>query len=805
MKAWSLGCLCLCAGLGAVSPLPAATRFVGLSPDPALSGWIDTAPGVVECLPQTVHPPGSLRIGREAGAVCGVQRALLSFDIGLLADFQVAGAELVFYQATPEAGAFQGKGGIRLELVDLGDSLDASDWGALSSTSLLIPAPATDRQAEYRTDLTQWVAFVLEEQQRPHLQLRISLEKEEQAQGSVPLEGLAAAGGLTPRLEVRLVEEVVAPLGLILPGGFRQPDPFLDPFFGLAVMNPNPLPNRLTRRLWDDEGTLVKKESSELVVRAGQKAVVVEPSPPATHLSLHGNWGAFQGFFIGGDNALHRQDGVGSELDSATELLFPLARRPPGSTTRVFLFRTSTASLSEVQTAGAAEGIPAGSPASAPGDVLAEIFAGDGRPLGILTLPLGSRGSLLLDLESRLPSAASAEYLRVRSQFPLRGFAMVLGPETLRAVAGVGGEPAQRLLLPHFALSRTDETVLQLLNPGVRPVTARFRLRAQGRSLQTAVRDVGPGRLLVAPVSELLDVDRSALPAGQLLTGWASIELETPEGLPRVVGLAVFGRSGLYETAVPLPASGRQEAYVLQVAQSKELRIFTGLALLNPNQVPAQVRVQAFTPAGGSSGDRTLDLGPESRVLGTLADSTFFGSTFEQVGGYVRITSDAPVLVFAIFGDFELRYYSAIEAQRSIHYPDGFRERQGHCDLEPPESGAQPGPRLIWGQPDPRAGRFAPAAGNPSLRLRFWDGSRVLSPLGTWASGIESADWELSALQAAGITANPDLVPASSPFAADAILRLSIPPGTVGRFPVSVQVADVQGCSSELEFELVIE
>ncbi|GAB4121533.1 MAG: hypothetical protein Kow001_19970 [Acidobacteriota bacterium] len=793
-------CTCLCALFGAQGFLMAATRFVAFTPEPGLSGWIETAPGVVECLPQMVHPPDSLRVGRQAGATCGVQRTLLSFDVSLLDDFQVAGAELVFYQGIPEAGTFQGTGRIRLELVDLGTSLEASDWAALSAATVLVPVPASDRQAEYRIDLTQWLAFVFEGEKRRHLQLRISLENEVQAQGSLPLEGLAAPSGLQPRLEVRFVEEVVAPLGLASPPGSQQLDPFSDTFFGLAVMNPNPLPNRIRRRLWDDAGNLVESKEGGLVVRSGQQAVVIDPSPPATHLSLRGNWGAFQGFFIGGDNSLQKQDGVGAELDSATELLFPIAGRVQGSTTRVFLFRTSTVNLAEVEAATASEA-PAEVPAAG-GDVLVELFARDGQPRGSATLPLGSRGSLRLDLESRFAAAASADYLRIRSQLPLRGFAMVLGPHTLRAVAGVPAEPTRKLFLPHFALSRTDDTVVQVLNPDVRPMTAQFRIHTEGRPVQTAAREIAPGRLLVVSVAELLDVDRSALPANQFLIGWASIELETAGGLPRAAGLAVFGRPGLYEAALPLPAAGRKEVLVLQVAQSKELRIFTGLSVLNPGPDAAVVRVQAFTTGGALSGERTLELAGGTRILGTLAEAVFLGQSFEQLGGYLRITADQPILVFAIFGDFELRYYSAIEAQRPTHYPDGFTERRGTCTAE---NRTNPGPVLIWGQPDPRAGRLAPASGNPALRLRFWDGSRVLSPLGTWASGLESAEWNVSSLQAAGITVLPDLVPAVGPYAADALLRLTIPSGTAGIFPVAVRVTDVEGCSSEFGFLLLIE
>lgn len=779
------------AGFGSAHDwVSASTRFVQLQPEPRGSGWIETAPDGTNCVPQPVQPSAGLNVGRRAETACGIRRSFLTFSLEHFAEAQIAAAELVFYQGVPEAGADAGSRRIKVELVNLGDDLEPADWTVAPADSVMLPAGPTDRQAEYRTDVTRWISFLFEALHRDLLQVRISMEGEATAAGIIPLEGPGALAGLQPRLEVYFADEIASPLSLTMTGSqFKAGDAFGDTFLGLALVNPNPVSNRIQSRLWSQDGQLVLHQDRGTLAGFGQQALVVQDSPGADYQSIRGNWGVLQGFFIGGDNRLRKQDGIGSELVAAKELYFSLAERTAGSTTRVFLFRTGTTLSDDVTVPGSADD----------SDLQLELMDRQGNVVETASQPLGTRGFRVFDLETRFAASAQGDYLRVRSGLPTRGYAMTIGPATLRAAAGRPALPARRLYLPHFALSRTDDTIVQLLNPDTGSVTAKFTIhREQGAPVVVSAEVAGRG-MLVAPVSELLDLDRSTLPPAQLISGWAQVEFQAQAGgLPEVLGTATLGRQDLYETSLPLPAEGQRETLVLHVAQSNDLRIFTGLALLNPGSEPALVRVQMVHPAGTVTRESHLEIDGGKRRLGLLSDEALFGGDFQQTGGHLRILSNRPIVVFSIFGDFDLRYYSAIEAQVPATRPRGFRELRGQCQ-------ENAGPVVIWGSPDPREGTVNASRGQVTLRFRFWDGSRVLGPLGFWANGVNSVDLEAVELLEAGVTAVADLEPTGSLNAADTVLRLTVPEQVAGTFPIRLQVSDVEDCDSTLEFLLLLD
>ena len=61
------------------------------------------------------------------------------------------------------------------------------------------------------------------------------------------------------------------------------------------------------------------------------------------------------------------------------------------------------------------------------------------------------------------------------------------------------------------------------------------------------------------------------------------------------------------------------------------------------------------------SGETTFVLEPRSRRVGLLSDSLYFGDSFEQVGGYFRVTANEAVFCFALFGG--PHFLAAIEGQ----------------------------------------------------------------------------------------------------------------------------------------------
>lgn len=785
-------CLLL-AVLAGSSPAIASTRFQAIPPAPEESGWIETVTVENRCEPGLLNPVATLSIGKNpesTGSTCGIRRSFLSFDLASLRGVQVVSADLVFAQGAPGEGIWQSAGRLRVQLLEPGGELALADWDleAVASTSL---APgAIDHEWRYTLDLTRWVSFVFEGFQADRMRLRLSVEREGQVSGPIPLQGESALQGLRPRLEVRFTDEVLAPVGLApASAGLKLSDPFGDSFLGLALVNRNDFPNRALGRRWNADGGLVQEIDRGVISANGQQAFVVATDPNAALLSLRGNWGSLHGFFIGGDNRLRKQDGVGSQLPAGRDLFIPLGRRDVGTTTRVFLFRTSTAIDEEVSVSQ--EGQP---------DVFLELLDDAGATVGGFLQEFGPSGTLWFDLETVWTAAAQGTYLRLRSGLPVRSFALVGGAGTMRAAVARPAGPVKRLLLPHFALSRTDETIVQLLNPGSAAVTVVVTLWVEGSGeAQEVTFALAPGRMRSVSVSEWLDIDRAALAPDALVSGWALFELQsTPGVLPRLQGQAVYGRENLYATALPLAAEARTETLILQVAQADQLRIFTGLALLNPGAEPAQAVVQVFHPSGTVTGQRELLIPGSSRWLGLLSHPDLFGAGFQQTGGWVRIGSTQPLAAFSIFGDYDLRYYSAIESQGPMDGLRGLREEGGQCN-------GNLGPVLAFGNPDPREGLLTAGTGNRTFRFRFWDGSRKMSILGFPASGVAAAEWDLSSLADSGITIQESLEATGDPFMVEAVLRVSVPPDAAGIFPLRVRVSDIDECASEFEFLLTVE
>ena len=78
------------------------------------------------------------------------------------------------------------------------------------------------------------------------------------------------------------------------------------------------------------------------------------------------------------------------------------------------------------------------------------------------------------------------------------------------------------------------------------------------------------------------------------------------------------------------------------------------------------MRVEAFSETGEKTAERRFVLEPGHRLVDVLNGPSLFGLGFEQVKGHLRIVSEEPVLVFALFGDFDSQFLSSIEGQAPL-------------------------------------------------------------------------------------------------------------------------------------------
>ncbi|HSR50435.1 MAG TPA: hypothetical protein VLV83_06375, partial [Acidobacteriota bacterium] len=131
---------------------------------------------------------------------------------------------------------------------------------------------------------------------------------------------------------------------------------------------------------------------------------------------------------------------------------------------------------------------------------------------------------------------------------------------------------------------------------------------------------------------------------------------------PGLVGDVIFGDPVNFDTAAAMQLQSQtfSEAFFSQVANNN--LIFTGLAIFNPSSSEtAQVTIQVFDMEGNLAGETLLELGPENRISQVLAQ--LVAEAANQVGGYIRLQSNVPIVAQELFGNNGLTFLSAVPPQ----------------------------------------------------------------------------------------------------------------------------------------------
>ena len=133
---------------------------------------------------------------------------------------------------------------------------------------------------------------------------------------------------------------------------------------------------------------------------------------------------------------------------------------------------------------------------------------------------------------------------------------------------------------------------------------------------------------------------------------------------PGVVGDVVFGEPTAMKYAAALPLQSRllTRAIFSHVANGRgatpAANLFTGLAFYNPGQSEVEITIKVFSPDFVLTGETNLTLGPNERVSEIL--HAMIPASLGQNGGYIEVTSTAPVVAQQLFGNEALDYLSAV-------------------------------------------------------------------------------------------------------------------------------------------------
>ncbi len=187
------------------------------------------------------------------------------------------------------------------------------------------------------------------------------------------------------------------------------------------------------------------------------------------------------------------------------------------------------------------------------------------------------------------------------------------------------------------------------------PETRRATLQAigdGGQPLDTAIVDLPPG----GQTMEFVDRLFPALFSGsrESLSGSLRVSVDGAG----VIGDVVFFNPATLESAAALPLQTQvlRRAVFGQVADGADF--FSGLALHNPGAAEAVVAIRIRTPKGVMAGENRVRLAAGARLAREITQ--WAPSARGQVGGWIEIESDQPIVAQEIFGDRAGRALSAV-------------------------------------------------------------------------------------------------------------------------------------------------
>ena len=433
----------------------------------------------------------------------------------------------------------------------------------------------------------------------------------------------------------------------------------VDQFMGLAFTNEKNFEVKVELTALDSDGNLVSGEGINnpgmlIVPGGGQTSVLLVEvfgseilSSSLTAVVSRSRRADTATLFLVGDEESNLLDGGTAAQDPLNKFVLPsVSREGESPFTTVHLFSPSV---------------------DADVDVELELYDWSGEVISSKTVSLAPRGSLVQDLEPLFDvelSAFSRGYVRGSTDGD-----GVLAFETFGNEQAINLLAAQRTSLrqasyrvAHFAVGEGFDTELNLLNvdPSKGTTLTISAFDDQGDLLLSAKEISLPsGEQAILSLASLF-----GLSAGEFLVGSLFIEQENVfkgpfPSLPALSGSVRFaGPSGMLSASLPLFLVANSNALYPHVAQ--DLGFFTGVAILNLQDDPVEVKVESIDAAGQSLGEKTMTLDSGARISRLLVE--LIPATMGQLGGYFRVQGDE-VLSFALFGDLAGKFISTIPSQ----------------------------------------------------------------------------------------------------------------------------------------------
>jgi glucose/arabinose dehydrogenase len=211
-------------------------------------------------------------------------------------------------------------------------------------------------------------------------------------------------------------------------------------------------------------------------------------------------------------------------------------------------------------------------------------------------------------------------------------------PDTVRVSSGY---------FPHFVSQGAYASSVSLVNRSLSTQTVVFTAMA----LEVNGKERSPSSVIaqrtIPPLGRLEETASSlfGFTGSELVTG--AVRWEAQSGTAELIGtLELRTNDGVLLSSVPSQNEGASDFFFPHVAEGGGF--YTGLALLNANATHVLLSVESFDRNGASLDRAAFTVAPGQRRTRLLSE--ILPDIGLQVGGYVRVSSNQPVLAMQVFG-----------------------------------------------------------------------------------------------------------------------------------------------------------
>jgi YVTN family beta-propeller protein len=402
---------------------------------------------------------------------------------------------------------------------------------------------------------------------------------------------------------------------------------------GLAVLNLSPSPAVLQFKLYSNVGEMLGSSQRTLEPKTQMACLVSElftgVKGDAGWLLMESSVPDVEGFFLLFDDAVTSMDGAGVTGRTYRDFVLPV---------------TEGADVSLVN------------PGNAPVDYTISYISDAGIPLGAVQGTIPALGRKQIQSDDVRPAGSSGGYLRGSSGgvVPLEVFGNVNWIAALEATNASPATSVTTHYAPQFVAGGGYLSTLDLINLEASPSTLTL----------TWFGDLG--QQLGQSATVLLPAAGSTHLTGPAIFGLESQELTQGYLCIQSTGASFAGsvrfadvQQRAFSSALNLNSTSLTDSHFSQVAQNSQY--YTGLAAINRGTGTAAVTVTVYDTSGRQIASGGIQIAPGGRFSKLLSE--LVGTLPEMSKGYFRVSSNEPLVSFALFGTSNGGVLSAIPAQ----------------------------------------------------------------------------------------------------------------------------------------------